>query len=46
MKEIQYIIAKIISRLKREKHKETVLNYFRKEGIQIGGGGLIYALIL
>ncbi len=38
MKEIQYIVAKIISRLKREKHKETVLNYFRKEGIQIGGG--------
>lgn len=39
MKDIQYTIAKIISKLKREKHKETIIKFFRKQGIKIGGGG-------
>ena len=37
MKDIQYTIAKIISKLKREKNKETILRFFRKQGIKIGG---------
>lgn len=45
MKDIQYTIAKIISKLKREKHKETIIKFFRKQGIKIGGG-LTYAAIL
>lgn len=36
MKEIQYITAKLFSKLKGEKHKETIINYFRKQGISIG----------
>ena len=38
MKEAQYTLAKVISRFKREKHKETILKYFRKQGIVIGEG--------
>lgn len=38
MKDIEYTIVKIISKLKREKHKETIINFFQKQGIQIGRG--------
>lgn len=38
MKELRYLAAKILGKLKRDKHKETIHNYFRKQGIRIGGG--------
>lgn len=38
MKELRYLVVKILGKLKRDKHKETIHNYFRKQGIRIGGG--------
>ena len=38
MKELQYIAAKIIGKLRRDKHKETVHRFFTKQGIKIGRG--------
>lgn len=39
MKDIQYMLAKILGRLKKDREQETVLRFFRKNGISIGGGG-------
>ena len=36
MNTIKYILVKIISKIKREKHKESILKFFRKQGIRIG----------
>lgn len=38
MQELQYFIVKAVSRLKREKHKETIHRYFRKQGMKLGEG--------
>lgn len=38
MKELQYLAAKILGKLKRDKHKETIHDYFRKQGMRIGYG--------
>lgn len=38
MKDIQYMLAKILGRLKKDREQETVLRFFRKNGISIGGG--------
>ena len=35
MKDVQYTIAKMISKLKREKHKETIIKFYSKHGIKI-----------
>ncbi|MDO5151510.1 MAG: hypothetical protein Q4D76_19330 [Oscillospiraceae bacterium] len=37
MKEINYLLAKIKSKISRNE-KETINNYFRKAGMKIGGG--------
>ena len=37
MRDIDYFMAKVFSKLKRERHKETIIHYFRKQGIRIGG---------
>ena len=38
MKDFEYNIAKIISKLKREKKKETIIKFFKKQGMTIGEG--------
>ena len=46
MKTLLYYILKIISRLKREKNQETLLRFFRKEGISLGEDTRIYSNIV
>ena len=46
MKDFQYFLSKVISKLKREKHKESIIRYFRKQGIEIGEGVNICSNIL
>lgn len=36
MKEISYFMARVKSKLLREKHKESIVKYFRRQGISIG----------
>jgi len=38
MKDVEYNIARIISKLKREKKKETIIKFFKKQGMTIGEG--------
>lgn len=38
MKEISYFMARVKSKILREKHKESIVKYFRQQGISIGGG--------
>lgn len=46
MKDFQYSLAKAISKIKREKKKETIINFFRKEGIKIGSNTNICSNII
>ena len=46
MKDVQYFLCKFISKLKREKDKKTIINYFRKQGIKIGRSVNIYSNII
>ena len=46
MKDIQYMLAKILGRLKKDWEQGTVLLFFSKNGISIGGGVRIYSNIL
>lgn len=43
---IQYTLVKILSKLKREKHKESITRFFEKQGIVIGGGANICSNIV
>lgn len=46
MKDIQYTVAKIIGKLKKDKAQETILRFFRRNGIIIGKEAKIYSNIL
>lgn len=46
MKEIQYTIAKIIGKLKRDRSQETILCFFRRNGVIVGKKAKIYSNIL
>lgn len=38
---IQYTLVKIVSKLRREKHKESIIQFFKNQGITIGEGANI-----
>jgi hypothetical protein len=35
---IGYAFAKLVSKLRREKNKETINKWFMKQGVDLGGG--------
>lgn len=37
---VGYFLAKLIGRIKRDKHKETLNKWFIKQGVSLGGDGL------
>ena len=37
--QVGYVLAKIISKLRRERHKETLNRWFVKQGVELRGGG-------
>lgn len=39
---IGYAIAKLLSKLRREKNKETINKYFIKQGVNLVGGVLVH----
>jgi hypothetical protein len=45
MKDIQYLAVKCLSKIKHDKLKETIIEWFRKQGITVGGVQ-IFAVIL
>lgn len=46
MLDVQYFLAKVIGKVKRDKEQETVLDFFRKHGVSIGTRAKIYSNIL
>lgn len=46
MKDLQFFCVKAISKIKREKHKESIMNFFRRQGISIGKDSNIVSNII
>lgn len=46
MKNTLYLLAKTISKIKKEKNQETIIRYFEKKGIKIGKNCKIYSNIV
>ena len=42
MRRIQYFIAVLLSKLRREKHKETITKWFARKGVNFVGNGPVY----
>lgn len=39
---LEYYIAKIIGKIKRDQHKETLTKWFKKKGVKFSGGLCVY----
>lgn len=42
MIELEYNIVKLIGKIRRDKHKETLTKWFKKKGVNFVGGGYVY----